>query len=280
MKKKGSRFFQPETILELTEIIERESDITLLAGGTSIYRDISDNNLTVPGAIIILDKIPDLKRQNRTERYFEFGAMITIEEILSSSKKNLPKVLLKGLSSIAPYPVRNVATIGGTIADKNIISDIIPLLLIFNCKVEIKTFNNKKKKPKWESITQYLSTKESIGLHLITRVRIPLINPTFYQYYKTGSSFNLFNEISFSAIAEIEKSNISSLSMAFNIENRFIVKTKDIEDSLIGQRVPISHRSSESLIIFIENSLSSYKELKDYQKYQMTQIILSFLEGF
>lgn len=280
MKKKGSRFFQPESMFELTEIVSKESDITLLAGGTSLYREVRETRLTVPGAIIILDSIPELKKQNRTERYFEFGSMITIEEIIESSKKNLPKVLLDGLASVAPFPVRNMATIGGTIADKKIISDLIPLLLIFNCKVEIKTFKDKKNKPKWESITQYLSTKESIGVHLITRVRIPLINPSYYNYYKTGSSFNLFNEISFSAIAEIEKSNISSLSMAFNIENRLIVKTKNIEDSLIGQRVPISHRNRESLIIFINNSLSSYKELEEFQKYQMSQIILSFLERF
>lgn len=280
MKNRGSRFFQPETLFELIQIAEKEESITLLAGGTSLFKENREYNLTLPGAIIVLDKINELKKENRTERYFEFGSMITIEDIINTSQKNLSPILLKGLSSIAPYPIRNIATIGGAVGDKKIISDILPILIILNCKVEVINFSEKKKKAKWESISQYLSSKESKGLHLITRIRIPLNTPSYYKYYKTGDDFNLFSEISFSAIAEIEKSNISSISMAFNINNRFIIKIKDIEDSLIGQRIPVSYKNRDSLTLFIENSLSSYKELRDFHKYQMTQIILSFLEDF
>lgn len=280
MKKKGTRFFSPESINELKEIIRKEHDITLLAGGTSLFRTINGDSLIIPGAIIILDNIPELKKENRTERYFEFGSMFTMEEIIIGSKNNLPQIMLDGFLSIAPYPIRNVATIGGTISNKEIISDIIPLLLIFNCKVEVISFSDKKNRPKWESITQYISTKEDRGLHLITRVRIPLITPTYYQYYKTGYPYNLFSEISFSAIAEIEKSNISSLSMAFNIENKKIIRTKEIEAELIGKHIPISYRSREPLKQMIFTSLNDNPKLKESEIYRMSQIILHFLEGF
>lgn len=280
MKKKGTRFFNPTSIGELNEIVKKERDITLLAGGTSLFRTINGETLIIPGAIIILDHISELKKENRTERYFEFGSMFTIQEIIDGSKKNLSKVLLNGFLSMAPYPVRNIATIGGAIANKEIISDIIPLLLIFNCKVEVIPLTEKKYRPKWESITQYISTKDSRGLHLITRVRIPLITPTYSLYYKTGYPFNLFSEISFSAVAEIEKSSISSLSMAFNIENKKIIRTKEIEAELIGKHMPISYRSRESLEQMIFTSLSDNPKLKESEIYRMGQIILHFLEGF
>lgn len=280
MKKRGSRFFQPDSIAELSEIIIKERDITLMAGGTSLLRENNGISLTLPGAIVILDKIPELKKENRTERYFEFGSMVTIDNIVSSSKKNLPQILLTGLDTLAPYPVRNVATIGGALADKVIISDIIPLLLIFDCKVEVMTFNGNKRRSKWESITQYLSTNRNRDLHLITRIRIPLSSPAYSQYYKTGQSFNLFSEITFAAVAELEKSNLTSLSMAFNIENRIIVKTKEIEERLVGKRVHSYYKNRDSLIDAITGSLSSYDGLKEYHKYQMAQIILHFLESF
>lgn len=279
MKKKGTRFFSPETIAELKNMAARETDIKLLAGGTSLFRTINGDNLIVPGAIMVLDNIPELRKENRTERYFEFGSMLTIQEIINSSKKNIPKILLTCLLACAPYPVRNVATIGGALANRELISDIIPLLLIFNCKVEVILFSDKKIRPKWESITQYRSTLKNRGLHLITRVRIPLITPSYYQYYKTGFQYNLYNEISFSAIADIEKSNVSSLSMAFNINNKEIIRTKEIEAELIGKHIPISHRMREPLTRSIFSRLGSYPNLNENEKYRMTQIILHFLEG-
>lgn len=251
-----------------------------MAGGTSLFRENNGIILTLPGVIIVLDRIPELKRENRTERYFEFGSMITIDNIVNSSKKNLPAVLLKGFDTLAPYPVRNVATIGGALADNVIISDIIPLLLIFDCKLEIMTFSENKRKSKWESITQYLTTKRNRELHLITRIRIPLSTPAYSQYFKTGQSFNLFSEITFAATAELEKNNLTSISMAFNIENSNIIKTKEIEDRLIGKRINTYYKNRDELIETIIDSLSSYEYLKDFQKYQMAQIILHFLESF
>lgn len=280
MTKRGTRFFNPETIAELKYMCSKESDIKLLAGGTSMFRTINGDNLIMPGAIMVLDNISELKKENRTERYFEFGSMLTIQQIINSSKRNIPSILLDGLLATAPYPVRNEATIGGVIADQNLVSDLIPLLLIFNCKVEVISFIDKKIRPKWESLNQYISTFDKKGLHLVTRVRIPLLNPTYSQYYKTGHKYNLHNEISFSAIAEIEKSNISSLSMAFNIENRKIVRIREIEAELIGKHIPISHRSREPLTNSISEAFEKYTGLDKSQKYRMTQIILHFLEGF
>ena len=278
MIQKGSRFFRPTTLNELSEIVKKESDITLLGGGTSIFRTINGQNLFVPGVVVILNDIADLIKENRTERYFEFGAMMTIEEIINRSKKNINRVLLEGLKSVAPFPIRNIATIGGTIANRDVISDIIPLLLIFNAKVEVLSFNEKKKRNKWESITQYISTRSSRGLHLITRVRIPLVTPTNSIYYKSGYKYNLFSEISFSAIAEVEKDNLSSLSMAFNVGNRSIIRTRNIEAILIGKRIPIAHRDRGAIMTSIKLSLLENSELSEQHIYQMSNIILRFLE--
>ncbi len=280
MKNKGTRFFLPESIQELVEITQNEIDLTLLAGGTSIFREIDGDNLVVPGVVVNLDKIDELKKENRTERYFEFGSMITLEDIITRSHKYLPKVLIKGLKSTAPYPVRNSATIGGTIANNRIVSDIIPLLLVFNCKVEVLTFPKGKKKTKWESINQYIQTRDDRGMHLITRVRIPLTTPSYYTYFKTGFKYNLFSEISFSAIAEIEKKSITSFLMALNIENREIIRLREIEAFLVGVRIPLNSRDREFLLIRVKELLRDRSKLSESIIYQISQIILYFLEGF
>lgn len=280
MNKKGTRFFRPTSINQLNEIALKEPNITLLAGGTSLFRTINGKNLYIPGVIIIMDDIVELKKENRTERYFEFGSMLTINQIIDSSKRNIPKVLLQGFTSMAPFPIRNIATIGGSIANKEIIADIIPLLIILNTKVEVLSFTHKKKKSsKWESITQYLSTKEKRSFHLITRIRIPLTNPTSSIYYKTNVGFDLFKELTFSAILELEKESISSISMAFNIENKFIIRTKEIEEILMGKRVPIAHRNRNGVMSAIKLSLSQHPELNERHIYQMSHIILNFLES-
>lgn len=280
MINKGTRFFIPETIQELGEIISNEPEYTLLAGGTSLFREINGDNLMVPGAIINLDRIDEFKKESRTERYFEYGSMMTIEEIINRSHKYLPKVLLKGLKAISPLPVRNCATIGGTIANRKIISDIIPLLLIFNCKVEVLTFIKGKKKSKWESINQYIQTRDNRKNHIITRIRIPLASPSYASYYKTGYKYNLFSEVSFSAIAEIEKKNITTVSMGFNIENNNIIRLREIEAFLVGVKVPISTKDRDNLIFKIRDLLKKRENLSNRYIYQIAQIILYFLEGF
>ena len=280
MSKKGTRFFKPESINQLKEILKKENEVTLLAGGTSLFRTINGDRLNHPGAIVMLDDIPELKKENRTERYFEFGAMFSIEEILTVSKNNLPHIIQKCFTSIAPYPIRNESTIGGAIANKEILSDIIPLLLILNCKLEVIPLDDKKNKAKWESLTQYLSTKDSRGLHLITRVRLPIITPYYSIYYKTGHMYNIFKEISFAAIVELEKNNISSISMAFNIENKKIIRTKEIEAELIGLHIPVTFKSREQLLNLIISSLKDNPKLKENEIYRMGQIILHFLESF
>lgn len=280
MKKKGTRFFTPESIGELKDIVERESDITLLAGGTSLFRTINGDALIYPGVIIILDEIPELKRENRTERYFEFGSMFTIEEIITRSRNNLPPILLEGFLSLGPYPIRNIATLGGAIANRDILCDILPLLLILNCKLEVISLKDSRSRAKWEPIAQYISTRDQRELHLITRIRIPVVNPALYQFYKTGEEFNIFNEVSFSAIADIEKNSISSLSMAFNIENKKIIRTKEIEAELIGKHLPITYKTRESLMTMIQTILGDNPKLKNSEIYRMTQIILNFLESF
>lgn len=280
MRNRGTRFFIPETIQELGELISNEPDYTLLAGGTSLFKDIDGEILSVPGVVINLDNIEEFKKESRTERYFEFGSMLTIEDIINRSYKYLPEVLLKGLKAIAPFPVRNAATIGGTIANNKIVSDIIPLLLIFNCKIEILTFYKGKKRTKWEPINQYISTKNSRPNHIITRVRIPLASPGYSTYYKSGYRYNLFSEVSFSAIAEIEKKNISTVSMGFNIENRKIIRLKEVEALLVGVKVPIPRKDRDHLIQKSIDILSRKEELSQTHIYQLTQIILYFLEGF
>ncbi|MBN2618167.1 MAG: FAD binding domain-containing protein [Spirochaetales bacterium] len=280
MIKKGTRFYTPDTLSELKEIIYKEQEVKLLAGGTSLFRKINGDTLVLPGVIILLENIPELTKENRTERYFEFGSMITIQNIIDNCKRNFAPVLIDALEKNAPFPVRNISTIGAAIANNDIKSDLLPLFYVFNVKVEVINLRDKKIKARWESLTQYLSTQDNRGLHLITRVRIPLINPAYYQYFKTGFKYNLFNEISFAAIADLEKGNISSLSMAFNINNKKIIRTKDIDAELIGKHIPIGLKSREALIQTFNDNLNRIEGLEDYQKFQMIQIILHFLEAF
>ncbi len=280
MIKKGTRFFTPDTINDLKKTALNEEVVTILAGGTSLFREINGENLVIPGAIIVLENIVELYKESRTERYFEFGSMLTINQIIERSKNNLPSTLLNCFLSLAPDPVRNQATIGGTIANKKIVSDLTSILVILNTKIEIISFSEKKIKPRWESISQYLTTRDSKPLHLITRVRIPLVHSTYSHYSKSGYKYNLFSEISFAANAELEKSNISSISLAFVIENRKIVRPKEIEAELIGTHIPVSYKFRDTLLHSIITKLKNIPNLTNSEIFRMSQMILYFLDNF
>jgi len=68
--------------------------------------------------------------------------------------------------------------------------------------------------------------------------------------------------------------------MAFNIENKNVIRIKGIEAELVGKHIPISHRLREPVKNSIAAALENNTELSKTQQYMMTQIILHFLENF
>ena len=99
------------------------------AGGTIL------NWRSSPSADAIIDLknlgLDDIKATKRTIR---IGATATVQDIAETP--GMPDVLIKAALSFSSINIRNMATIGGNVASRFFVSDLIPVFLAYNAKIE------------------------------------------------------------------------------------------------------------------------------------------------
>ncbi|MDR3343827.1 MAG: FAD binding domain-containing protein, partial [Treponema sp.] len=157
----------PVNYTELFSSWSRFPDAIPFAGGTSFLRYSG----AFPKNILSLERIDELHRITRTERYLEMGAMVKLNEIIALGK-TVPSALSRTLMGIASQQVRNLATIGGAVCQKNrLVSDVAAPMAALDARYELRTA----KESRWISALRFSTVAESLGQReLLTRIRIPL----------------------------------------------------------------------------------------------------------
>jgi CO/xanthine dehydrogenase FAD-binding subunit len=111
----GHTIHTPLTLQELFGIWQRFPGAVPWAGGTALgSADLSASFLSLPKNTIALDRIEELHRITRTERYLEMGAMVRLNEVTRLGKI-IPDVLIRTLLGAAGFPARNLVTMGGLV---------------------------------------------------------------------------------------------------------------------------------------------------------------------
>jgi CO/xanthine dehydrogenase FAD-binding subunit len=125
--------YQPQTLSELKEILEKHPDITVLGGCGFLKLGNRKISFAVDLSRCELDKICE------TEHQFEFGAMVTLRDIERNQSLNhfFSGALPKAVSNILGVQFRSCATIGASVYSKYGFSDILPVLLALDSQVEL-----------------------------------------------------------------------------------------------------------------------------------------------
>ena len=139
------RIFQPATLSELLSVLQDNPGAVRSAGGTYImskqrgvrYPDLSS-------VIISLDRIEELRRIARSERYIDIGATASIASVLEIGSKIVPKVLSAALRTIGYRPIRNQATLGGNVCVPESRMTAFPVLLLLDAQLELRRANRSK----------------------------------------------------------------------------------------------------------------------------------------
>ena len=87
-----NKVYFPATMFELHSIWSRFPDAILYAGGSSFIYGQDSYYINLPLDLISLEKLEELRRISRTERYLEIGAMVELNEVLRLGKI-VPKIL-------------------------------------------------------------------------------------------------------------------------------------------------------------------------------------------
>ena len=123
------KYFRPNNIDELQDILynEKESFVSILAGGTDLIPKWENNLNAKPHILIDIKKLGDYSGIREKDNKIIIGALTTIQEIKNSPLlQNEFPALTDAAGQFAGVQIRHRATIGGNICNASPAGDLIP----------------------------------------------------------------------------------------------------------------------------------------------------------
>lgn len=260
--------FTPSSLSELFSIWERFPEAMPYAGGTCLLRSQGKQILELPGMILTLDKIKELGKITRTERYLEIGAMVKLNQIMLLGKI-IPEALKNCLGQIASPQLRNIATIGGNICNKKSIGkDAIVPLIALDAQYELCS----SQLSRWISAARFSPGINDNALNkreLLTRIRIPLEQWDYPVYRKFAFSGNYGSSVVF--MIKNQKSVLTDIRLIFR--DGVILRDKDSESILIGKQLPLSAKIAADFLDKWDNYMANNPEINQQNRRKLLNFI-------
>jgi CO/xanthine dehydrogenase FAD-binding subunit len=233
-----NQVFFPSALAELFSAWAKCPDAVPFAGGTDIMLNGGRRLPDLPPNVLCLDRIADLRRVTRTERYLEVGAMVTLNEIIYLGKA-VPEALTRSLEGIAGPQVRNIATIGGTVCCRRRFLDPAAPLIGLEALYELRGAASSR----WVSASRFAPLPGNTALapqELLTRIRVPLAHWDYAAYKKFKRLETGGEEGGAVFLIRSEKNTLTDLRVVF--AGALVLRDKNSESLLVGKRLPLDRR--------------------------------------
>ena len=176
-------YYRPKTLDEALRLLERYPDHLLLCGSTDAVLQLQHRPEI--GGIIDIHAIEELRTIERQDEALQIGALATVNELLQSDavRRELP-LLAACAEQFGSHQIRNLATLGGNIANASPAADLTAALVALEASVTLASRGGERTLPLEELFCGYKCTK--LDHELITAVTVPLREQRWY-YRKAGA---------------------------------------------------------------------------------------------
>ncbi|MDR3343154.1 MAG: FAD binding domain-containing protein [Treponema sp.] len=282
-----NQVFFPTTFQTLFSHWFRTPDAVPFAGGTDIIRYQGSRIPKLPQNILSLDKLEELHRITRTERYLEIGAMVKLSEIIALGKI-VPEALTWCLEGIGGPQVRNLATIGGNICRKSHYSDASVPMIALDAQYELRTATA----TRWISASRFSSCAPVSGSparpvdvpfstlgsqELLTRIRIPLEQWDYGVYTKFTSREPDEPTGGIVFIIRNQKNVLTDIRIIYGRD--IILRDKNTEALLIGKPLPLNRKDAFNCVDHWKTYLAALPPMEDLLQARIINFIESSLLG-
>jgi len=131
-------YFQAASVEEAAQAL-KDGEGKILAGGTDLVVQLKQGKLH-PRRVIDITRIPPLRRLKEENGQIVLGAGVTFQELITSSliqQRSFP--LVQMASQMGSLQIRNVATLGGNMANGSPSADSLVPLLAFGTTVTLQS---------------------------------------------------------------------------------------------------------------------------------------------
>jgi CO/xanthine dehydrogenase FAD-binding subunit len=259
--------FSPTAYSELYNIWNRYPKAVPYAGGTALTREQGKQVLKLPPIILSLEKIEEMRRISRSERYMEIGAMAKLSKIIDLGKI-VPVTLRQCLEGIAGPQLRNMATIGGNLCFRGGCLDSSAALMALDAQYELRSAQSSR----WIAASRFFPKPGQTALknqEILTRIRVPLDNWDYSIYQKFSGQASKSKAVVF--LAKTQKNVLNDIRIVYKTNTLW--RDKNSESILIGKHLPLHHRVAADFIESWEAFLSGIEYVDELSRKELVNFI-------
>jgi CO/xanthine dehydrogenase FAD-binding subunit len=132
--------YVPENLTDLLEYLEtHQTGVHLIANGTDLINRIRRREVT-PKVLVDLSGLSEFNYVRKNGETVRIGALTTIADLASSPVLDSRHEVFREVAAKFGGPsIRNMATVGGNICAASSSEDLLPLLLVLDAKVRLKS---------------------------------------------------------------------------------------------------------------------------------------------
>jgi putative selenate reductase FAD-binding subunit len=246
-------FFKPQTVAEAVKLKDKFKDSTVfMAGGTDV--NCRDSKYEIEKAIGIEQL--NLNTISKTQSELSIDAGVTIQELIDSPK--IPDQLTIAAGHFVNRNIRNIATIGGSIASNNSTSNLIPILIALDAELKIGG-----------SATP-VSVHEYVTREMTRLIEGILISPEHltkkYGIRKFSRTANDISIVTAAVTFNIQHEKLSDVRVVVGGMGKHVVRLTKLESKLAGNRLPAPTEIEDT----VKNTVSPLKDIRggvQYKKY-------------
>ncbi|MGH9108473.1 MAG: FAD binding domain-containing protein [Acidimicrobiales bacterium] len=209
----ATTFVVPTSVEEAVAALS-DPDAVALAGGTSIGLLVGQG-LLVPGTLVWLGRIPELREIAVHDDRVVLGAGVTLSELSAhpALRRDVP-ALAVAAGLVGNTRVRAVATIGGALVHADPRQDVPVALLALDARVAVTGPDGTRSLAVDELLTGFMSTALAAG-EVVTAVTIPLRPRTRSCYHRfTPGSVDDYPTVAVGASVTLEGGSVTAARVA------------------------------------------------------------------
>ncbi|GHV83432.1 hypothetical protein AGMMS50212_07720 [Spirochaetia bacterium] len=267
-----NQVYFPNNMQALFSYWSRYPNSKIFSIGSSHLQQQYKRTFNLPKMILDLDNIDELKHIDRTERFLEIGAMVSLNKVLTLGKI-VPQALRYAFSQTKTPQIRNLITIGSALCQQTAAQQCAAAMVALDSRCELRTVSGSR----WVSASRlYTTDKKSFfqPQELLSRVRIPLeqwdyclcrhIKPRYDDQIEGG--FAVF-------LARIEKDILCDVRIVFS--GGANLRDKNSESMLIGKKLPIDIKNVQEFTGLWEDYLNGMENVTPF----LSARLLNFIES-
>jgi len=202
----GVALHHPESLTEALDLLRAEPEAAFLAGGASMVA-MMNAKLVEPKAVVSLRRIPELQGISlEPGGGLRIGAMTRHCDTALDARLTGPLATVRlAAVSIASPPVRNVGTMGGSIALSDPAADYPAALVVSRARIELASVEGRRSVDAREFFLDWYTTALEPG-ELIVAIHLPGARPGVGIYEKFARTAGDFAIVSMAVVVDEARS--------------------------------------------------------------------------